>query len=134
MKLVVFGSRTIEADRGIIELGAAVGSRLSSITEVVSGKAIGADTIGEIWAKTHNIPIAEYPPNKKHGFLAALFIRNDKMAEYCDIGIALWDGQSNGTRHMMKCMQKYGKPFDIVIIGPKEVEPLGLEKFFDDDN
>lgn len=81
------------------------------ITEVVSGKARGVDTLGEQFAKEFNIPIKEFPADwNKHG-KAAGPIRNCEMADYVgDEGalIAIWDGQSRGTKHMIDYATKKG--------------------------
>lgn len=77
------------------------------ITEVVSGKAKGADSLGELWA-TNSKPIKQFPANwKKHG-KAAGPIRNTEMAEYADALVAFWDGKSRGTRHMIETAAKKG--------------------------
>lgn len=133
MRLVIFGSRTIPLEKGLIAIGELLGTRLSEVTEVISGTAIGADNIGEIWAKTHGIPLLLFPPDKKHGFPAALFIRNSEMAMFTDEGICLWDGESRGSQHMMKQMDKYNKPFKTTIIPiiPEPAAPIGLENFFE---
>lgn len=130
MKLVIFGSRTIPFEAGLIAIGDLLGSRLHEVTEVISGTAIGADKIGEDWASAHGIPVNRFRPNKEHGFPAALFIRNTDMAEYCDEGICLWDGESTGTQHMMKQMKRFNKPFMQTIIRLTP-EPKGLEAFFE---
>jgi hypothetical protein len=56
------------------------------------------------------------------------------MAEYTEEGICLWDGESRGTQHMMKQMNKFNKPFEMKTIKlvPDPPEPTGLEKFFDE--
>jgi hypothetical protein len=131
MKLVIFGSRKIPLELGLLTIHKALGSELSSVTEEISGTAIGADDIGEIFARTHGIPVKQFPPDKSLGFPAALFVRNTEMAKYCDSGIALWDGKSTGTQHMMKQMTKFQKPFAVYIIDATP-EPKGLEKFFDE--
>lgn len=130
LRLVIFGSRTIPFEKGLVTIGELLGSRLCEVTEVVSGTAAGADKIGEVWARAHGIPVNEFRPDKSHGFPAALFIRNTDMAEYCDEGLCLWDGESNGTQHMMKQLTKFNKPYVMKIIRLTP-EPKGLEAFFE---
>lgn len=72
-----------------------------SPTIVVSGRAPGADRLGEDWAVAHQIPIDLFPANWKRYGNAAGCLRNTKMAENADALVAIWDGQSNGTRHMI---------------------------------
>ena len=71
------------------------------ITEVVSGGARGVDKLGEIWAVKNDIPIRLFPANWKEHGRSAGYIRNKEMANYADALIALWDGKSAGTRHMV---------------------------------
>lgn len=75
------------------------------ISEVVSGKARGADTCGEDWAKQNNIPIKEFPADwfglgKKAGF-----VRNTQMAKYAEACILFPGGK--GTEHMFNLAKKY---------------------------
>lgn len=79
------------------------------ITEVVSGGATGADTLGEEWANLHAIPVKRFPADwARHGKKAGP-IRNVEMGVYADGLIAFWDGQSRGTLHMINYMKEEGK-------------------------
>jgi hypothetical protein len=80
------------------------------ITEVVSGGARGVDTYGTDWALERNIPIKLFRPDWDKFGKGAGFIRNTQMAEYADALVAVWDGQSKGTAHMIKTMEALGKP------------------------
>ena len=40
---------------------------------------------------------------------SAGYKRNAEMAEYADALIAVWDGDSKGTKHMIECMNKLNK-------------------------
>jgi len=80
------------------------------VTEVVSGRAPGVDRAGEDYALYLGIPVKLYPANwSKHGKSAG-YKRNEKMAEYADALIAIWDGKSKGTQHMINIMRGLGKP------------------------
>jgi hypothetical protein len=79
------------------------------ITEVVSGRAAGADSLGERWAEERNIPVKLFPADwKRHGKKAGP-MRNAEMGVYADGLIAFWDGESRGTQHMISFMQHYNK-------------------------
>jgi hypothetical protein len=70
--------------------------------EVVCGMAAGADVLGDRWATTNWIPVKEFPAQwDKHG-KAAGAIRNVEMADYADVLVAFWDGESKGTKHMIQ--------------------------------
>ncbi len=69
-----------------------------TITEVVSGCAKGADTYGEEWASSLDIPIKKFLANwYKYGKQAG-FVRNAEMAQYAD-AVVLFPG-GKGTEHM----------------------------------
>lgn len=99
MKLIIAGSRegftyedVLNAFDNLID---------SPITEIVSGGARGVDRFGEQLAKTKGIPLVVKPADwNKHGKSAG-YIRNKEMAEYADALLALWDGESKGTKHMI---------------------------------
>tara|TARA_R110000823_G_scaffold314822_1_gene444745 strand:+ start:319 stop:720 length:402 start_codon:yes stop_codon:yes gene_type:complete len=82
----------------------------SSITEVVSGTARGADRLGEEWANDRCIPIKRMPANWAHHGKSAGYIRNSEMAMYADALVALWDNKSRGTGHMIDLAYKYDIP------------------------
>ena len=72
------------------------------ITQVVSGNAKGVDTLGEVWALAHNVPVEAFPADWSQHGRAAGPIRNRQMAEYADALIAIWDGKSKGTANMIQ--------------------------------
>jgi len=91
------------------------------ITKIVSGGANGADELGERYATEYNIPLEIFLADwDKHG-RAAGPIRNRQMAEYADVLIAVWDGQSKGTKNMIDQMNKLKKPVYIIWIGEPAV-------------
>lgn len=98
MRTIIAGSRHIIDMR---ELHNALANCDWKITRVVSGNARGADTLGEKWAEENNIPLEKYPANWGRYPRLAGHIRNSEMAENADALIALWDGISNGTGHMI---------------------------------
>lgn len=107
MKVVIAGSRSI-TDYNIVKQ--AIEESGFNITEVVSGTANGVDKLGEKYAIENNIPIKRFPADwNRHGKSAG-YKRNEEMAIYCDAVIAIWDGISNGTRHMINLAAKHNKP------------------------
>lgn len=86
----------------------------NKIDEVVCGGARGADSLGEQWAKEHNISVKYFPAEWDIYGLAAGPIRNQAMAEYGDYLIAFWDGKSRGTRNMIDCMKRMKKHGKVV--------------------
>lgn len=81
--------------------------------EVVCGKAKGADSLGERWAKQNHVGVAEFPANwnrQPDGSYdrAAGHKRNRKMGDYADTLIAFWDGKSSGTKGMIDYAKEKG--------------------------
>lgn len=119
LKTIVAGPRvgaTIEQVRAAIQYAP------WKISEIVSGKAKGVDTFGEIVANEEEIPIKEFPAKWKdiegkpehliksnaYGeyYVKAGFDRNEEMAKYADALIAI-DTGSSGTANMIKLARKH---------------------------
>ena len=83
------------------------------ITEVVSGTARGADSLGELYAKNNSIPIKQFPADWDKYQKRAGYIRNSEMADYGERLIAFWNG-SKGTGHMIDLANKKG--LEVIII------------------
>lgn len=105
MKVIIAGSREI-TDYEVVKQ--AISNAKFAIDRVVSGKASGVDELGERWAMENDIPIIPFPaPWKLLGNHAGYF-RNVAMSEYADALIAVWDGESKGTKHMIDIATKKG--------------------------
>ncbi len=105
MKVIIAGSRSI-TDYSIVEQ--AVEQSGFEITEVVSGAGRGVDKLGELWAAEHFVPVKRFPPDWARRKQGAPHRRNEAMAAYADALIAVWDGSSRGTRHLIETAQKQG--------------------------
>ena len=71
---------------------------------IVSGGARGADSLGEKYSDEEGFDLEVYPAQwDKYGKRAG-FRRNEQMAEVADALIAVWDGKSHGTKHMIDIM------------------------------
>lgn len=68
---------------------------------VISGTAIGADTLGIRWADMRGIPIVRMPAQWHKFGNEAGFIRNEEMAKVGTHLVAFWDGKSRGTKSMI---------------------------------
>jgi aconitase A len=79
------------------------------IDAIVSGGAIGADSLAEQYAKEHGIKMIVHRPNWiKYGKTAG-FVRNVDIVNDADMVIAFWDGKSRGTRHTINTAKKQKK-------------------------
>lgn len=107
MKTIVAGSREGFVAKNVFE---AIEESGFTITEVVSGTARGVDRDGEYFAKVNKLPLKLFPANWDAHPRSAGAIRNNEMAEYADALVAVWDGQSPGTKHMIAAMKSRNKP------------------------
>ena len=95
------------------------------ISEIISGAAIGVDTLGETYAGANNIPVNRKPANwNKYGKRAGP-MRNKEMALLADAAVILWDGESKGTRNMIDNMIALNKPYFLML-----TKTNTLESFF----
>ena len=106
MKTIIAGSRDITDFQLIVDCIEFV-DRSFPITEVVCGEARGVDRCGKNWARAMEIPVSSFLPDWRLGSKAALD-RNQEMAEYGDFLLAVWDGISTGTQHMIRCATNEG--------------------------
>jgi hypothetical protein len=107
VKVIIAGSRSVDDYGHVVH---ALRQAPFSVDEVVSGTARGADQLGELWAKRFGVPCKRFPADWSTYGKSAGFIRNQQMAEYADALIAIWDGKSRGTKHMIDVMNALGKP------------------------
>ena len=82
--------------------------------EIVSGTALGADYLGEIYAKNYRYSLKQFKPKWGQYGKSAGYIRNREMAKYADCLIAFWDSKSKGTKHMIDLAKKYNLKVRIV--------------------
>lgn len=116
MKTIIAGSRE-GAD--LLDVQEAVNASGFTITEVVSGVARGVDSLGEEWAAMNGIQVQRFPADWDGLGRAAGFIRNGQMAAYAGALVAIWDGRSPGTRHMIRTAEDRGLKVHVYIIPRK---------------
>ena len=76
---------------------------------ILSGHARGADSLGEVYARTKGYRLVVYPAKWELYGRSAGALRNKEMCDVCDAVIAFWDGRSPGTKHMIKIAKENGK-------------------------
>ena len=105
MKLIIAGGRDYKFTvDDFLRLGKL--HREHGITEVISGKAKGADWYGEYWAYENQIPVKPFPADWKAHGKAAGPMRNQAMASYAD-AVALFPG-GKGTDSMYRIAKATG--------------------------
>ena len=118
MKLIIAGSRGLNPGMYFIDelITLYTGSGDVKVTEVVSGGASGADTSGEAWAMFRSIPVKTFKPNWDQYGKSAGPRRNSTMADYGDVLLLIWDGESRGSASMKREMEKRNKPIWEIVI------------------
>lgn len=135
MSTIIAGSRSL-TDSSI--LPAVIQASTFQITEVVSGGAKGPDQWGETWARTQTppLPIKTFLPDWNTKGKSAGLQRNVDMAQYATQLIALWDGTSKGTKHMIHHAKKQNLKIYIhihtkqPILTTSKKRKRGIDSFF----
>lgn len=104
MRVAIIGSRTITKDAyPILEQFMPKGT-----SEIISGGSDGADQLAEEYAQRNHLPIKIFRPDYKQYHKAAPLQRNLSIIRYSDFVLALWDGKSRGTAHVIhNCILEY---------------------------
>ena len=101
MKVAIVGSRSLNID---------ISSYIPvDCTSIISGGAVGIDSIAANYAKMNGKEFIEYLPNYKLFGRAAPIKRNTLIIENADLVIAFWDGKSKGTLNSINQAKKLGK-------------------------
>src|SRR3954467_3895208 len=107
MITIIAGSRTLTM-ANMKDIEAAIEESGFDITTVMCGCSNGADTLGEMWANEHDIPVrhvrADWDTFKKF----AGPVRNRIMADAADALILVWDGKSPGSKNMLENGIEFG--------------------------
>jgi len=98
--------------------------------QIISGKANGADSLGEWFAKDWGFELIEMPAkwddiddprakvrHKRNGGkynAAAGPIRNEEMAKIASHAILFWDKKSPGTKSMIELSKKYNLVYKVI--------------------
>lgn len=118
MKLAIVGSRDLDEDVAARAIYAGIMSYVEcwgeDVNEIVSGGAKGADTLAKKFTEDYHIKYTEFLPDWKTHGRGAGFVRNGQIADYADKCLAVWNGDSNGTRHAIECFLERGKDVTVV--------------------
>lgn len=106
MKVAIVGSRKIVVENLEQYIP-------SNTTEIISGGAKGIDTCAKQYAQKKSLRYIEFLPEYNVFGKAAPLIRNDKIIDYADIVIAIWDGKSKGTKYVIDQCIKLHKQIEI---------------------
>ena len=125
MRVAIVGSRNIAFDQ-MKEKAYALLCRYipANVTEIVSGGAIGIDSLAEIYARQNGLPIKIFKPDYARYGKRAPLVRNDEIVGYAQYVLAIWDGSSHGTAYTVAtCIQK-GIPVKVITMDDEEIEDI----------
>ena len=88
---------------------------------IISGHAVGADQLGEQYAKERGYTLEIYPADWKTYGRSAGFKRNEQMGDIANALIAFWDGKSHGTKHMIEYAKNKGLKIRIYNYGEEKI-------------
>lgn len=105
-KVAVCGSRSFESYQIVEDV---LKNVLIDGDVVLSGNAPGADRLGEEYAKKNGLEMKIIPSEwDRHG-LKATMMRNDVLLKAADFVVCFWDGESQGTKHMLNISKRAKK-------------------------
>lgn len=107
MKVAVIGSRGFN-DYFLLSK---ILKEIPGIEQIISGGAVGADSLAAKWAKENKVDLIEHIPDYKKYGRSAPIVRNRTIVDQCDAIVAFWDGESRGAAYTIK----YGENKDKVI-------------------
>ena len=109
MKVAIIGSRTVKD----VDLSRYIPPET---TLIISGGAIGVDTIAERYADEHGIEkLIIRPEYNLYGKRAPL-VRNRLIVDQADLVIAFWDGESRGTAYTVSYAQQRKVPCKMYMV------------------
>lgn len=108
MILAIVGSRTF-TNYNKLKQSITDNFDITTITQIISGGAIGADTLGERFAIENNIETIILKPEWDKYGKSAGYRRNKDIIDKCDTVIAFWNGKSPGTQHSINIATKLNK-------------------------
>ena len=112
MKLAISGSRGLSVD-----LNEYIESLGLTISEIITGGAKGIDKCAEEYAIQHDIKLTIIRPDyKNYPYRAAPIIRNKEIVSKCDVLLAIWDGNSKGTKATIDFARKQNKTVIIFMV------------------
>lgn len=82
---------------------------------VLVGDARGVDALVSVYCRNYIEDVRMFPADWQTHGKAAGPIRNEEMVKQADIVIALWDGESRGTRDAINRALSHGKELHVFI-------------------
>jgi hypothetical protein len=114
MRVIIAGSRSIADIKHIY--AAVAKSGIDHIDTILCGTARGVDLLGKEYGEINDITVEDYPADWDKWGKSAGYRRNEWMAGESDALIAVWDGKSKGTGHMVDIMRGRNLPVTVYLV------------------
>ncbi len=108
MKIAVIGSRNIKN----IDLTNFIPK---NTTEIISGGAVGVDSLAREYAIANGIKLTEIKPEYNLYKKGAPLKRNLKIIQNSELVLAFWDGKSRGTKFVIDTCHRLEIPVRVYI-------------------
>ncbi|KQC03742.1 MAG: hypothetical protein APR54_02340 [Candidatus Cloacimonas sp. SDB] len=105
MKLAVIGNKDFFG----YKLFCKTISRHQNITTIISGGAPGTDAMAKRYAAENEIDFLEFPPQYDKFGPEAKHYRDRQIVDNCDMVLAFWDGNCEGTSYTIDYARKIKK-------------------------
>jgi predicted Rossmann fold nucleotide-binding protein DprA/Smf involved in DNA uptake len=120
MKIAVVGSRSLnnyQLVKSILEQ--------YTFTQIISGGAKGIDTLAERYSDELGLmkPLVILPDWKRYNRGAGA-VRNREIVDTADFVVAIWDGESKGTKISINYAKKINKPIFVWLINNSQEPKL----------
>ena|GEM_PF-5270675 len=117
MKTIIVAPRSQECYPEVCRVMASLGW---TVTEVVC--AGGVDMIAARWAAEQALPVSRFAADWTAHGPAATSKRDRKMLEYAEALVAVWDGWSPGTKHLIREAGNRGLRVHVFLRVPMELD------------
>lgn len=123
MRVAIVGSRSIDDEQYVFDEISTILAQRTPPDEpivIISGGAKGVDSIAKMYAEDNGYDFILFKPyhlidNKADFQPRYFFSRNRQIVDNSDLVVCLWDGESNGTEHVIQYATRKGKALEIVI-------------------
>lgn len=116
MKLIVAGSRSIRDKQTVRYAIEDADLIFGPVDRIIHGGARGVDSLADDIARAKGFKVTVFEAEWDKYGKAAGPVRNRHMAKEADALVAIWDGESPGTKDMMEKAVNYG--LDVLVIQP----------------
>ena len=113
MRIAIVGSRDyrdLESVRRYV-------NSLPDDSAIISGATPGVDQEAEVAARARGLQTVIFPPDWEHLGRQSEQRWNRLIIKNADLVAVFWNGQSHGTRSLIKLAQEMGKPLEVYIAG-----------------